>query len=251
MKTSQAIGLVVISFAFLRPLFGQGFVNLNFEQATIAPTPVGGWTYPVDPAQAFPGWTVGSGVVMYNDLSIGSPATALMGPNFPNAANYTSLEGSYSALLQYFGFVGPAPSLSQTGLVPAGAHSVSILVASGTSAAAAVVTVNGFNIPLFAQPGNRLAGDISVFAGMPARLTISTPNSGGWLYFDAIRFSSVQIPEPRSLSCLGLSIFFLFGRRIGPTVSVGKAVQAVVMSGRNSRLPGLRGHPRVATESCH
>jgi len=156
---------------------------------------------------------------MYNDLSLGSPATALMGPNFPNAANYTSLEGSYSVLLQYFGLAGPAPSLTQTGLVPAGAHSVSILVASGTSATAAVVTLNGVTIPLFAQPGNRLSGDISGFAGMPAQLTISTPGSGGWLYFDALRFSTSQIPEPRSLSFLVLSIFLFCCRRKRPNFS--------------------------------
>jgi hypothetical protein len=62
---------------FMSVALGQGFVNLNFEQATIAPTPVGGWTYPADPAQCFPGWTVGSGVVAYNDLSLGSPANQL------------------------------------------------------------------------------------------------------------------------------------------------------------------------------
>jgi hypothetical protein len=64
---------------------------------------------------------------MYNDLSIGAPATVLMGPSFPNFPNYTPLQGSYSVLLQFFylngAWAGYMPSLSQTGLVPANAQS--------------------------------------------------------------------------------------------------------------------------------
>ena len=101
--------LILMSLlVFCRSGGTQGFVNLNFESATIAPTPVGGWTYPADPTQALPGWTVGGAttVVMYNDLSLGAPAVSLMGPNFPNFANYTPLQGSYSVLLQYFNIDG-------------------------------------------------------------------------------------------------------------------------------------------------
>ncbi len=106
---------------------GQGFVNLDFGGATIAPTPVGGSTYPADSTQCFPGWTVGgsSTVVMYNDLSLGAPAISLMGPDFPNFAGYTPLQGSYSVLLEHFGIDGTPPTLSQTGLVPAGTQSIS------------------------------------------------------------------------------------------------------------------------------
>ena len=143
MKYSRVIQLVVVSFTLFQTVSGQGFVNLDFEQATIAPTPAGGWTYPADPTQAFPGWTVGDGVVMYNDLSLGSPATVLMGPSFPNFVNYTPLQGSYSVLFQYFGYAGSAPTLSQTGLVPIGTESINFLVGSGESDA--VVTMNGVN----------------------------------------------------------------------------------------------------------
>ena len=214
MKNLCVVGLVAVSVMLSLPVFGQGFANLDFEQATIAPTPVGGWTYPADPSQCFPGWTVGYGVVMYNDLSLGSPATGLMGPSFPNFVNETPLQGSYSVLLQYFGYAGPAPSLSQTGLVPAGALSVSILVASGTSSTDAVITMNGVSIPLFAESGNHLAGDISAFANTTAQLTISTPSSGGWLYFDDVQFSSSAVPEPRALSWLVVSIWLFCCRRM-------------------------------------
>ena len=182
--------------------FGQSFVNLDFEDATIAPTPVGGWTYPADPTQCFPGWTVGGSgtVVSYNDLSLGAPAVDLMGPDFPNLVNYTPLEGCYSVLLQYFGFQFQPPSLSQTGFIPVGTKSIDFLVGSGRSDAA--VTVNGVSIPMVPIPGGRLAGDVSVFAGTDAQLTISTPSSTGaasdWLYFDDVQFSPSAVPEPKA-----------------------------------------------------
>jgi hypothetical protein len=115
MKTKIALLMALLIAGQLG--FSQGFVNLDFEDATIAPTSVGGSTYPADPTQAFPGWTVGGSgtVVSYNDLSLGAPAIDLMGPNFPNFAGYTPLQGSYSVLLQYFGGIFSPPTLSQTG----------------------------------------------------------------------------------------------------------------------------------------
>jgi hypothetical protein len=197
--------------------FAQGFVNLDFEAATIAPIP-GGSIYPADPAQCFPGWTIGYGVVMYNDLSLGAPATVLMGPDFPNAVNYVPLQGSYSVLLQFFyldgNWSGYMPSLSQTGLVPANAQSVSLLVSSGTPPGAAVVTMNGVNIPLISVAGGRLAGDISAYAGSVAQLKISTPNSDDWLYFDDVQFSTSSIPEPSKLALTALGALLLGFRRL-------------------------------------
>jgi hypothetical protein len=211
MKCSCVIWLVAVSLPLLPTVSGQGFVNFDFEQATIAPTQVGGSTYPADPTQAFPGWTVGGSgtVVSYNDLSIGAPAVDLMGPNFPNFAGYSPLQGSYSVLLQYFGIAGPPPTLSQTGLVPASANSVSFLVSSGTSATDSVVTLNGVNIPLVSISGGRLAGDISAFAGGVAELTFSTPGSGGGLYFDNVQFSSSPVPEPGICSLMILGVLLL------------------------------------------
>lgn len=49
----------MVWLALIRAAFGQGFVNLDFEQAVIAPTPVGQFGAPADPALAFPGWTMG------------------------------------------------------------------------------------------------------------------------------------------------------------------------------------------------
>jgi PEP-CTERM motif len=218
-QQSLSFGRLLILCLVANTTLAQGtFENLDFEDATIAPTPVGGSTYPADPAQAFPGWTVGGSgtVVMYNDLSIGAPAAVLMGPNFPNYAGYTPLQGSYSVLLQYFGIAGGPPTLSQTGLVPADAQSISVLVPSGENVfypAATVVTLNGINIPLVAIAGDRIAGNISAFAGTVSQLTISTINSQAWLYFDDIQFSSSAVPEPSTLALLGLCGFLVVARR--------------------------------------
>jgi hypothetical protein len=195
----------------------QGFINLDFEDATIAPTPAGGYTFPADPAQCFPGWTVGGGgggyplVVMYNTLSLGAPAVILMGPDFPNSAGFTPLQGSYSTELYWFngGNILP-PTLSQTGFIPSDAKSISFLV--GNSGSDAAVTINGVSISLVPVIGGRLAGDISVFAGSLATLAFSVaPNRTGdnGVYFDDIQFSSTSVPEPGVLAFGALGALLL------------------------------------------
>ena len=221
MKFLSVIFTIVL-LILCRNAQGQGFVNLDFEDATIPPTPVGGSTYPADPALAFPGWTVLPNsssvyptVTIYNSLSLGAPAVDLMGPNFPNAAGYTPLQGSYSVLLQYFGISGP-PCLSQTGLVPANAQSISFLVPPGQNGiypAYTVVTLNGVDIPLVPIAGGRVAGNVSPFAGSVAQLTFSTINSSAWLYFDDIQFSSSPIPEPGEFALAALGALLLGSRR--------------------------------------
>lgn len=230
MKTTKltALALAICAAVFSAQSQGQGFVNLDFESATIAPTPVGGWTYPADPAQCFPGWTVGGAntVVSYNDLSIGSPAVDLMGPNFPNFVGYTPLQGSYSVLLQYFNIDGGPPSLSQTAMVPADAQSITFLVGNGGSDA--VVTLNGVNIPLVQISAGELAGNISAFANSEAQLTFSTKTGGPGgdsLYFDDIAFSSSPVPEPSSFGLFalgGLLVALSHWRRSSPKVSPGE-----------------------------
>jgi hypothetical protein len=215
MKTAscKAAALVATLLAIESAGFSQGFINLDFEQAQVPPTPTNTLGSEVDPALAFPGWTVlPNGTTFatstaYNDLSLGGPAVILMGPLFPNAPGYRPLQGSYSVLLEYFG-IGNPPALSQTGLIPPGTQSISLL-------GDAVITVNGVNIPL-SPVGRRMTGNVSAFAGQTVQLTITTANSGGVNspvqdYFDDIRFSSV--PEPGSVALIGLGALVLFRRR--------------------------------------
>jgi hypothetical protein len=212
MKPSNILWLVTLSFSLLETVGAQQFVNLNFEQANVPAVPAGSLGSFVDPALAFPGWTVlpnGSifqTSVFYNDLSLGGPAIALMGPDYPSANSYYPLEGSYSVLLMYFG-TGNPPALSQTGFIPYGTQSISIL-------GSAVIELNGVNIPLTVTSDGRSAGDISMFAGQTVQLTITTaPEPFGhydniWDYFDDVQFSGVPEPSMSSLMVL-CTLFFL------------------------------------------
>ena len=196
------------------------FQNLGFEQARVTITPIGQWGGEVDPTLAFPGWTVGGGswtFVSYNDYALGSPAVNLIGPRFPNAPGLMSLQGAYSVMLQYIG-AGEPPTLSQTGLIPTNARSISFIAANGTSLTSAVVTVNGNYIPIYHSAGLRMAGDISAYAGSVATLAFSTSAQMAiiGLYFDDVQFSSEPIPEPSSLSLFGICSFVVWWRMKRP-----------------------------------
>jgi hypothetical protein len=159
--------------------------------------------------------------VLYNNLTLGSPAVDLMGPNFPNAVGYTPLQGLYSAVIYYDNpSIFTPPTLNQTGLVPATAQSINFLVGNGESDAA--VTLNGENIPLVSISGGRLAGNISAFAGSVAQLTFSTSNDtlgDNFLYFDDIQFSSSSVPEPSVCGLFGVGILLLCSRMKRPNKS--------------------------------
>jgi hypothetical protein len=213
MRARDAIAVWIVWLTLVRAAFGQGFVNLNFEQATVAPTPVGQYgSFVADPALAFPGWTMGPdgteapNYTIYNNLTLGSVAQVLIGPNYPNAMRYTPLQGSYSALLQF----GPSlvlgtPALIQTGLVPAGTRSINFLASATQNDVR--VTLDGTDIPLSAIDGGRLAGDVTAFAGHQAQLMFSTTSyNGSWLYFDDVVFSPVAVPEPSSLALIALGL---------------------------------------------
>lgn len=206
----------MVWFAAGQAALGQGFVNLDFEQARIAPTPVGQYgDLFADPALAFPGWTMGpSGTAfrnytLYNNLTIGSVAQVLVGPNYPNAIGYLPLQGSYSALLQF----GPTPSygtpaLFQTGIVPSNARSITFLVSATHNDAR--ITLDGVDIPLIAIGGSRRAGDVTAFAGRQVQLMFSTTSyNGNWLYFDDVVFSPVAVPEPSALSLAFFGLLLL------------------------------------------
>jgi hypothetical protein len=130
--TKELPALVVCCACCL--VHGQGtFRNLDFEQATVPPTPVNRYGDRVDPALAFPGWSVGATGntnadplhILYNNMTLDAAAVDLIGPEFPSALGLSALQGSYSAMLQYSSYFQIAPYLSQNGLVPADARSIS------------------------------------------------------------------------------------------------------------------------------
>lgn len=217
MRKRRVIWFGAVLFCLLQSVFGQAFLNLDFEHATIPPT-IGprGALYPADPAQTFPGWTVGAGTVVgYNSFSIGAPAVSLIGPNFPNFTGYIPLEGSYSVLFQYFADPGLSPpTLSQIGLVPATAQSINFLVSSNLHDAA--LSLNGVSISLIPIAGGRMSGDITAFAGNVAQIKFSTLGNigpGNWFYLDDIRFSASPVPEPSTFSLFGFCMLLLYSLR--------------------------------------
>ena len=96
------------------------------------------------------------------------------------------------------------PSLSQTGLVPTDARTISFLISPTLNDAQ--VSLNGVVIPLVAIGGGRIAGDVSAFAGQTAQLMFTTTKDEGFLYFDDVQFSPDAIPEPSGLSLLVIGV---------------------------------------------
>ncbi len=179
------------------------FQNLSFEQAVVESARID----QIDPAKAFPGWTISSNVyVLYNDLTLGSPAVDLMGSVSNNVYSLAPLQGNYSVLLQYFGGNGPSfnfspPVMSQIGQIPSTAQSITFLVGtdpvifSSFPPTNAIVKLNGVSIPLVQITTNRMAGNIPPWAGQIVQLTITIPNDPfKWLYFDSVAFSTHLFP---------------------------------------------------------
>jgi len=203
---------------------GQGtFQNLNFEQARVPPTPVNGYGGQVDPALAFPGWTVGvewtttntyALFTFYNSQALDSPAVDLIGPLFPNGMGRAPLQGSYSVVLQYSAFFHAFPLLSQTALVPADSRSISLAVPSGTAWYEwPSMSLGGVSIGLVPIGGGRLAGDVTALAGAVATLSFSTGSY--FCLFDDVRFSSQPVPEPSVVGFSALGVLLVSRRMRG------------------------------------
>jgi hypothetical protein len=234
--TSLAFWSVAISFSLLQAVSGQGFANLNFEQASIqsAPpnyTPTDAQN-PISAASALPGWTIREDGII---------CTAVWGT--PSALDETSvalvsagnapIQGSYSVLLSAY---ADAPSnlyrnssISQTGLVPVGTQSIQFLIAKPSPASSIqpipMITLNGTSISLLAisQSGGvtTMAGNVSAFAGTTATLTVlceattgsTFPANENYFNLDGIQFSSVVVPEPSAIALTALGALLLAFRR--------------------------------------
>ena len=214
---------------------GQGFENLNFEQASVASAPPGytpGDAFnPISAANAFPYWTV---------REDGTICTAVWGT--PSALDETSvalvsagnnpIQGNYSVQLTAY---ADAPSnlyhnssISQAGFIPVGTRSIEFLIASPLPVGFQVnpiVTINGISInisPVSTTGGViTMAGDIGAFAGTTATLTFlcEATQGGGFpanensFNLDNIQFSTAAVPEPSTVALVGLGGLLLAFRR--------------------------------------
>jgi hypothetical protein len=223
MKLIRLLSLVVVSLAFTVNLFGQGFVNLNFENTTITPGVFPGGTRYV---ATVPGWTwspAGNFVngdpnsVAYNDIALDSPAVTLHGVDDPHG--YPAIEGNYSILLQGGSQFVPNTSYSsiwQTGLVPSTAES---LIYWG---GALQVTFDGqplTPVAISSAANYTIWGiDISAYSGQTGELRFTKPwrdtNFSDGAFLDNIQFSSVPVPEPSALAFCGVSLSFLLGIKL-------------------------------------
>jgi hypothetical protein len=218
------INIAIVAFVLIiEKTFSQGFVNLNFEDATVVPVdpPLGNTVFA---NSAVPGWAsyyISNGstnqtpIVFYNSYSAGGAFIGLNDTSntFPSLS---PLAGSYSVLLQGSGFGTPTTAaIGQTGQISANARS--LLFYQQLTVYGLRASFNGLDIPLI-QIGTTsryaiMGGDISAFAGQTGQLLFSAlPNQGNAL-LDNIQFSTSSIPEPGTLALAALGGGLLGFRR--------------------------------------
>lgn len=204
-KTTRC--LCVISLFTFNSSFGQGFVNLDFEDAVIVHVPV---QVPSDSnlvytASATPGWAIygsylGQSVMLYDTITLGSAAVSIHdGSSFE-----VPLQGSYSIVLQPNSVTLDPVAIGQTAQLPWDAQFVTFYGESSYN----VLTFAGNPISLTAfgtTPNYTIyGGDISAYAGQTGELRIQ-----GVGRIDNIEF---LVPEPSALSLFGFGLLGLFWR---------------------------------------
>ncbi|MEI6078038.1 MAG: hypothetical protein WCS94_20835, partial [Verrucomicrobiota bacterium] len=195
MKTKMALLLI---FSFLAQLgHTQGFVNLDFEGANISGASPNHY---ISAADAFPGWTVSAGYILYDDISLSGGSISIVDAN--PLISYLPPQGNYFAFL----FAANDPqnlysiSLGQTGTVPVSARSITFWGTLGGMQA----TFNGQPLD-FLVTGNTAnyniyTADISTFAEQEGQLLFTLPANVGYSALDNIQFSSSPIPEPSTFA---------------------------------------------------
>jgi len=209
------------------PAQAQGtFQNLNFEWANPVISP-GAPFYHATAASALPYWTAALGgveqtQVLYNGGSGGAPEVVLLGPP-PPTAPFNPIDGYYSVLL-----TGSAsasiPSISQTGLIPAGTQSLLFEAESGPGNGILEVQIGTQTIafaPLATEPNYTVYGaSISAWAGQREQLTFTALQDNTALNnweIDDISFSTQAVPEPSPLALTGVgALLFALYRHFAP-----------------------------------
>jgi len=154
-------------------------------------------------------------VISYNDPALGSTFVTLI------ATNGSQLAGNYSVLLQG-GETASAATISQTGLVPASAESLTFLAVGDAPypyEPDLQVLLGGQDLT-FSAISNELnytlyGANISTFADQMETLSFSAPEAtsgyNNW-EIDNIQFSSSPVPEPGTLALAILGGLFIVRR---------------------------------------
>ncbi len=188
------------------------FQNLNFENA-VTPLIIDE-SKKVATSDAVPGWTVYNsfGVptfrMAFDTVSIGEPEVSLH--SFASIA-VLPIQGNYSVLLQASNSqLLNTSAIGQVGQIPSDAMSLRFFGRMSLD-----VTFDGHSLDLI-QTGSgpnfeRVAADISAFAGQTGELRFTSPHmdDGTIIFLDAIRFSTLPIPEPGVYALFALGLFGL------------------------------------------
>jgi hypothetical protein len=226
MRTVQFIAVYSV---FVAGALAQGdFQNLDFESPNVAGYSAGN-SIPID--IAFLGWsgyyisatsTNQAVTITYNAISLGGAAITVQ--DGTSANGFYPLEGNFSALLFGTGSAAGITSvISQTGMVPADAHSLQLFVGTydGFHNGPFAVSLGGQEIAMTILASYSAytvyGGDISSLAGQTAALTIAAPpalvGEPNMVSVDHIVFSSATVPEPGVFSLLALGMLGLVWRR--------------------------------------
>jgi len=194
----------------------QGFVNLDFESATVTVDNSQGSPF-CYATNAIPGWTpyiagLPQTDVAYNGLSGGGAQVNLEGTN--NTFGFPPIEGSYYVLLQGAGFGHQASAaIGQSGQVPASAQSILFCGSIGNMQ----VSFKGNPLTFIAISSTLnytvYEANIAAYAGQTGQLLFTNPNYDALDFIDNIQFSPSSVPEPRGLALAGLGGLYLGIRR--------------------------------------
>jgi hypothetical protein len=242
------------SFALLQNLFGQGFVNLDFEDSIVTSSTPAWWFAGNTGMANMPGWTEfngwsdsnysGGASVIYNNQTLDSPNVSLWDTAYPNPAIQgifsLYLYGGSTAYAQAYPGLPTGASISQTGQIPITANSISYW---GSSYNGLQVTFNGQPLA-FINTGNGAnysvwSADISAYAGQTGQLVFTAAwQNGGML--DNIQFSSSQVPEPSVFGLLstGMILYLWLMKRPNQSpepTAVGACRSAVAVHAASRR----------------
>ena len=217
---SAAACLLALAGACSMPVHAQEFVNLDFDQATLPqPLPPGPQVFAW--SDALPGWNHSAGdSTEHVYLQVGhigfSQWYAILDTTF---SPFGSASDAYAAGLHSGTFREQEPRgdfttafLSQTGRVPVGAQTLSLLANTPQFG----IALNGTSIAMQADGPDRWIGDISAFAGQVVELRITdgvVDPMSTFLVVDEIRFLPVPEPSTFALTALGVLVLCALARR--------------------------------------
>jgi PEP-CTERM motif len=195
----------------------QGFTNLDFEAAVVVPTVPGFGFLSWD--LAVPGWSHSpgsdTGIVYYGATHVGTTQWFRLLDG--GSAGGSPLEGNYA--MQFASGYATAPIagtwvnayLSQTGLVPADAMSLTFLASRPVA-----VTIDGVPAAATSLGAASFAVDISAHAGsvVEMRFINTTLQMHDPVTLDGVAFSTAPVPEPATwwLFGLGAASALMFSR---------------------------------------